>query len=134
MREKTSQARILSARFNPINEQDKEVLNLLDQSGKPFKKFVSDTALSMAGYTPHDFANERAKNGTMAILDRLETMSIQMDSLMAQMTQDLIDKLQESGKFIKTRHDDDDDKDDSGISNFARNFGRSFLERQNEDE
>ena len=138
MREKTSLAKILTARFNPINSQDKIVLDLLDSSGWKFKEFVTNYVLSYAGYKPENFTSQRAENGTGVIMAELEKLSEKMesklDNMLAQMTQDLIDSLQESGKFVKARHDDDDDKDDSGISSFARNFGRSFLERQQEDE
>lgn len=114
-RHKTSEAVYKSVRLNPINEEDRlalEIIERLEKQKFTFKQIVVDAILRADGHTPEMFAKTA---DTQGMLSRMEV-------LLEQFAQEIIhSRPQQSGAETDEPGED---------THFARNFAQAFLQRQ----
>lgn len=118
-----SQAEYRSARFNPINPQDRDVLAIvkeLEDQGFNFKQIVSDAILRADGKTPEMYA---------APMVTAQIITTYMDNVLAQFAQEIVTEIKRGG-FRAVAETDEDEESSEKPSKFAQSFARSFLERQ----
>lgn len=119
-REKTSEARYFSARFNPkTSEEDKKAVEIIDEwiaRGYNFKSIVTDAILRSEGYTPEMF-NDPASQ----LLNRME-------DILADFAEDLIKRIGSAPR--RPVLEDNGDEGEESANGFARNFAKGFIQRQ----
>lgn len=118
-RAKTSQAKIYPARLNPANELEAkaiEIINYWADRGVNFKQLIVDNILRCEGITPEMFSQQ---SGAF-LFDRFEGM-------LNQFAGELLEKIQVKGSRIAVESDEDERV---ATSRFAKNFTRSFVQRQ----
>ena len=146
-REKTTQAKVYGMRLNPINEQENAVIGIINywkEKGFEFKQLVMDRLLRGENYTPEMFTKEPAIAGAGYFAEKVQEMlqenSEQIGDVVArqlegyltrfaeELTKELTDSLKASGKYVSAVEDTDlEEEENTGI---ARNFAKSFMQRQ----
>lgn len=144
-REKTSQAKVYGMRLNPINEPEAACIALIEEwegEGYSFKKLALDRILRGGNYTPEMFTKEPAIAGAGyfagVVQEMLQENTEQIGDAVArqlegyltrfaeELTRELTDKLKTSGKYIA----EDDETEAEENTGLARNFAKSFMQRQ----
>lgn len=123
---KTSNAKIYTARLNPINPQEKAVMEIIEshKGQYNFKQVIVDAILRCSGFTPEMFAPTRDQQ-TTAIINGL---SKEIEGHLSHIVQQILNDLRESGVSMPAHIDDK--PDDDSISPFAMNFAKGYLKRQ----
>lgn len=144
-REKTSQAKVYGMRLNPINEREATCISLIEKwerDGYNFKQLALDRILRGDNYTPEMFTKEPAIAGAGyfagVVQEMLQENTEQIGDAVArqlegyltrfaeELTRELTDKLKTSGKYIA----EDDETESEENTGLARNFAKSFMQRQ----
>lgn len=123
MPRKPSEAVIKSARLNPINAQEKDALEIIEEleaQGYSFKEIVVDAILRADGRTPEMYP-PNTQNTATVILGQLEQM-------FAQFAQEIISQVKRGGG--QPVQDDTEEDADGRPSPFAKSFAKSYVERQ----
>lgn len=116
-RQKTSEARIYTARLNPINPHEREAIQVIErwkQEGCNFKQLIVDRILRGEGYKPEMFDTETGEPVTAQKLEAL--------------LNSFADEIVRHSKN-RTVVPQDNDEDEGEDSAFTRNFTRGYLRR-----
>jgi hypothetical protein len=133
-RQKTSRARVLSARLNPRNPDSPEakaleIIERLEQQNYNFKQIAVDAICRAEGCTPEMFSRE--DETTAALLGALQSQRELMEELIASAVQQLLDSQQRGGKKRAALEDFEEDEDaPAEVSAFARQFAAGYLQRR----
>lgn len=144
-REKTTKAKVYGMRLNPINEQELTAIVIIEKwalEGYNFKQLAMDRILRGDNYTPEMFTKEPAIAGAGyfagMVQEMLQENSEQIGDAVArqlegyltrfaeELTQELTERLKTTGRYVSD-NEDDETEDNVGL---ARNFAKSFLQRQ----
>lgn len=144
-REKTSLAKVHGMRLNPIHELEYTVISIIEKwegEGYTFKQLAMDRILRGDNYTPEMFTKEAAIAGAGyfagVVQEMLQENTEQIGDAVArqlegylthfaeELTRELTDKLKTSGKYIS----EDDETEAEENTGLARNFAKSFMQRQ----
>jgi hypothetical protein len=115
-----SKAQYRSARFNPINPEDRDVLAIiheLEGKGYNFKQIVTDAILRADGRTPEMYAAPQIT---------ADLIKAYMNEVLPQFAQEIVSHVKRGGAVIEDEPEDAEGKP----SKFAQSFANSFLERQ----
>lgn len=144
-REKTSQAKVFGMRLNPINEQEMTTITIIEKwalEGYNFKQLAMDRILRGDNYTPEMFTKEPAIAGAGyfagLVQEMLQENSEQIGDAVArqleayltrfaeELTQELTERLKTTGRYVS---DNEDEETEENVG-LARNFAKSFMQRQ----
>lgn len=123
-RQKTTQARHYTARLNPINPQEKRIMEVIEywqNQGVNFKQLVVDRLSRVdLELTPELFAKDNSMH------------NLSLEDVLQQYSDYLLDELRTQGFTSPTRAQTDDSDDDSEGDNgaFSRNLMSGFLARK----
>lgn len=121
MGRKKSEAKIFSARLNPINPEEKTVMEMIERYGKEsitFKDMVLEAFLEREGFTPGLFQREPQAHGVDR--DDLETM-------LKSFAREIIGELKIAG--IRTGTGGGGEIDDNA-EQISANLARGFMQRR----
>lgn len=115
-RQKTTQAVIKHARFNPATSAEEkaalDIIQELEADGYNFKQIAVDAILRMNGAKPEMFARPNPQN-----------MMADMEDMLSRYAQEIITAVKRGGVQIEDEANGDSD------SPFSRNFAKSFMQR-----
>ena len=115
-----SKAEYRSARFNPINPEDRDVLAIiheLEAQDYNFKQIVTDAILRADGRTPEMYAAPQIT---------ADLIKAYMNDILPQFAQEIISHVKHGGVAIENEPEDTG----GNPSEFAKTFAKSFVERQ----
>lgn len=115
-RQKTTQAVIKHARFNPATSAEEkaalEIIEELEADGYNFKQIAVDAILRVNGMKPEMFARPNPQN-----------MMADMEDMLSRYAQEIITAVKRGGIHVEDEPGGETD------SPFSRNFAKSFMQR-----
>lgn len=127
-RPKSSEAQVFSLRLNPIHPQEEKLIGIIEDwkgQGYDFKTLVSDRIFRAEGIKPESYSVER-------ILP--EMMANALEPLLERFAEHIIQQLHAGGVTTSSSEQEYGE----APSQLAKNFARSFVQRQrkalNEDD
>lgn len=121
MAREKSKARIFSARLNPINPEEKTVMEMIERYGKEsitFKDMVLEAFLEREGFTPQLFQREPQTNG----VDRDD-----METMLKAFAREIIGELKAAG--VRAGAGGGGEIDDNA-EQISANLARGFMQRR----
>lgn len=125
--QKTSQAKVIPIRLNPINPTEKEALAILkkyrDEDGLQPKQIIVDRLLRGEGFTPEMFQKTQDHQSN-AIADAVVA---RMDTILEAFAEHLLDELRRSGTSLPATAIKEPG---AALSPFAKNLVKGYTARQ----
>lgn len=114
---KTSQAKIYTARLNPIHDNEAQVIKAIEDwsaQGVNFKQLIVDRILRV----------------DVGIQPTTQNANVSIENLLSRYTEHLLAELERRGIQTGGLQQSDSEPSDGEVSPFMRKFAKGFLERQ----